>query len=111
MLVSYLLLLKAYASTLTRWTDTFVVGNIIKLEHQVKATTGRYCVGDDVTLADAFVLPQMWSALRFTTQQHLAQSCPTLTDIVTRLYALPEVQAAAPEQCPDYTPEKEKHAK
>ena len=91
---------------LAQWTKTFIGGGLAKLEGQVQQTAGDFCVGDVITLADAFVLPQVWSAHRFLSADVIKSEYPTLSRIVDRLYGVPEVQRAAPERCPDYCADK-----
>ena len=59
---------------------------------------GRYCVGDEVTLADAFLVPQVYNAVR--RKVDLA-AFPTIARVYEALLALPEVAAAAPAAQPD----------
>lgn len=38
---------------------------LVALEKILKRTSGQYCVGDGVTLADAFLIPQVYNANRY----------------------------------------------
>ena len=40
----------------------------IALEKILEASSGKYCVGDDVTLADCCLVPQLYHARRYTAQ-------------------------------------------
>lgn len=59
---------------------------------------GKYCVGDEITLADIVLVPQLYNARRFAVD--LAKF-PRLLAIEDRLSRLPEFARAAPEQQPD----------
>jgi glutathione S-transferase len=78
------------------WTSHFIGGGLTALEAHVKETGGVYCVGDTVTLADAYMVPQLWSAERFIDPSVLKRSYPTLSAICDRLQKLPAFVAAAP---------------
>lgn len=59
---------------------------------------GPYCLGQQVTLADACLAPQMYNARRFGTP---LDDFPILTDIDAACLALPAFQRAAPENQAD----------
>ncbi|MDF3036082.1 MAG: maiA [Paucimonas sp.] len=62
------------------------------------ARTGRFCVGDEPTLADCFLVPQMFNARRMNCD--LAK-LPTLSRIYDECLRLAAFQAAAPDRQPD----------
>lgn len=59
---------------------------------------GAYCVGDTPTMADAFLAPQVYNALRWKVDM---APYPTIARVYEALLALPEVQAAQPSAQPD----------
>ncbi len=69
------------------------------LEAEAKAFGGQFFAGGDVTLADVFLIPQLYGARRFGADLTI---CPTLCEIEARLLVLPAVAAAHPERQPDY---------
>ena len=82
-----------------KWVHRWVVPGMQSLEDLVKTTAGIYSVGDDITAADALVVPQMFSARRFnvdTSQFH------TLTRIEETANQLDSFQKAHPQAQPDY---------
>jgi glutathione S-transferase len=61
-------------------------------------TAGTYCVGDDITMADLYLEPQVYNANRFNVDM---SQFPTIARIAAAVAALPEFQAAHPSQQPD----------
>jgi maleylacetoacetate isomerase len=59
---------------------------------------GRHLYGDSVTLADVFLVPQVYNARRFRCD---LAPYPTLVGISRHLESLPAFAAAAPEVQPD----------
>jgi maleylpyruvate isomerase len=59
---------------------------------------GRFCHGDSPTLADIFLVPQMYNARRFGLD---LTPFPHLTAIDAACRVLPAFQHAAPENQPD----------
>ena len=64
----------------------------------VQWSGGRYCFGDEVTLADVCLVPQVYNARRFDVD---LTPFPTLVAISTHLESLPAFAAARPEVQPD----------
>jgi maleylacetoacetate isomerase len=60
--------------------------------------TGDFCHGDAPGLADCFLVPQVYNALRYECPM---DDYPRLHAIYTRCESLPEFQRAAPEAQPD----------
>uniref|UniRef100_A0A2R5LGG8 maleylacetoacetate isomerase n=1 Tax=Ornithodoros turicata TaxID=34597 RepID=A0A2R5LGG8_9ACAR len=44
------------------WAKFFITKGFVAVEAILKATAGKYCVGDSVTLADAVLIPQLSNA-------------------------------------------------
>jgi maleylacetoacetate isomerase len=78
------------------WYRHWVLEGLDVLEQMVEGP--RYCFGDQVSLADATLVPQIANATRFhiDLDQH-----PKLRSIVSHLESLDAFQAAAPERQPD----------
>lgn len=68
------------------------------LERLVKPVAGKYCVGDNVTIADVCLVPQMANARRFELD---TSKYPTLKSIDDRLQELKEFKDSHPLACPD----------
>lgn len=71
------------------------------LEAAVKETAGTYCLGETVSFADIFLVPQLYSARRFGVD---LTPYPTLTRIEAACEKLPAFQAAHPDRQPDAAP-------
>jgi maleylacetoacetate isomerase len=67
------------------------------------AAAGRYCEADAVSLADAFLLPQVYNAARF--KLDVAARWPTIARIAAALEALPAFADAHPSRQPDAEPD------
>jgi maleylacetoacetate isomerase len=82
------------------WYRHWVSEGFRGLEQQARefSAAGRYCFGDAVSLADVYLVPQMYNARRFKTD---LAPYPTLVGISTHLESLPEFSAARPEVQPD----------
>jgi maleylacetoacetate isomerase len=63
--------------------------------------TGRFCHGDTPTLADIFLMPQMYNALRFGVDMG---QFPTIQRINDANMELEAVQKAYPDNQPDFEP-------
>jgi maleylacetoacetate isomerase len=84
----------------TRWVRHWIARGFRALEQLVArhSTDGRHCFGAGVTLADAFLVPQVYNARR--AQLDLAPY-PRLAAITQHLESLPAFAAARPESQPD----------
>jgi maleylacetoacetate isomerase len=82
------------------WYRHWVAEGFRGLEEQARqhSTNQRYCFGDEVSLADVCLVPQMYNARRFKTD---LTPFPTLVAISSHLEALEPFAAALPEVQPD----------
>jgi maleylpyruvate isomerase len=71
---------------------------LVALEALAAESAGRFLVGDTPSLADACLLPQLYSARRF---QLDTAPFPTLERVEAACYALPGLDATRPERQPD----------
>jgi glutathione S-transferase len=67
----------------------------IAYEKTIETTAGRYSVGDEVTLADLALVPQLYNARRFGLD--VTTAFPALARIDEALQQLPAFRAAHPD--------------
>jgi maleylpyruvate isomerase len=80
------------------WARHFIRNGLTALETLLRGTAGTYAIGDAVSLADCFLVPQLYHARRFEVD---VAPFPTLTRIEGACMALPAFQAAHAERQPD----------
>jgi len=82
------------------WYRQWIAAGFRGLEEQAKRFTGdhKYMFGTSLTMADVFIVPQMYNALRFHCN---VTSFPTLRRICAHLETLPPFIKASPELQPD----------
>ncbi len=52
------------------WSRYFIEAGFTALEKKLAAYSGDYCLGHSLTLADIFLVPQIYNALRFQVEMH-----------------------------------------
>jgi maleylacetoacetate isomerase len=82
------------------WLHHWMALGFTSIEKQLAKTSGKYCFGDTITMADICLVPQVYNALRFGLNM---SNYPLITAICQRcdlvdafIKALPENQADAP---------------
>jgi maleylacetoacetate isomerase len=81
-----------------KWVRHWIGESFLSLEALLGESAGRYCFGDDVTIADVCLVPQMYNARRFGCD---LTPFPTVVRVTDTLRALPAFARAAPELQPD----------
>ncbi len=76
------------------WISHWVTQAFSAFEARLQKTAGKYCVGDNVTLADVCLIPQVYNAKRFNID---LSGYPRLCSVVEALEELPAFIAARPE--------------
>lgn len=76
------------------WIAHWVTQAFQAFEARLQKTAGKYCVGDNVTLADVCLIPQVYNAKRFNVD---LTPYPRLLSVVEALEVLPAFVAARPE--------------
>jgi maleylacetoacetate isomerase len=80
------------------WAKEWITNGLRDLEKMTITFRGRYCYGDQITLADAFLVPQLYNARRFKVD---VNEFPNLLEIETNLNKVEAFRLAAPENQPD----------
>jgi maleylacetoacetate isomerase len=80
------------------WLENFLTKGFIAIEEMLKTTAGKYCVGDEVTIADLCLVPQVYSANRFKIS---LDNYPLVRRINDDLEKIVEFQQAHPSKQPD----------
>jgi maleylacetoacetate isomerase len=82
------------------WGRHWVMLGLTAIEQMVQAVPqrGNFCFGNTPTLADLYLVPQLYNARRFGCD---LSACPTLVQIDATCRALPAFAKAAPENQPD----------
>lgn len=93
--------LKAHAPDLDQaaWTAHFVGAGLSALEERAHDSAGRFLVGDDVSLADVLLVPQLYAARRFAVP---LDPYPILLRVDAECAKLDAFAAAHPDRQPDH---------
>lgn len=84
------------AITMQSWQQKFIAEGLAALEAMLDhPATGRFCHGDQVTMADLCLLPQVYNARRWEVD---VTSLSHISRIVAELEAIPALAAAHPDK-------------
>ena len=81
-----------------RWYHRWIIDGFTAFESLLANTAGQFCFGDTPTLADIYLIPQIWNARRFNTP---LDAFPEIIRIETACNQLEAFRMAAPENQPD----------
>jgi maleylpyruvate isomerase len=81
-----------------KWVQHWIGESFRSLEALLEESSGRCCFGDAITIADVFLVPQVYNARRFDCD---LAAFPRVVRIADSLRALPQFARAAPELQPD----------
>ncbi|KAJ3127177.1 hypothetical protein HK098_006629 [Nowakowskiella sp. JEL0407] len=79
------------------WAAFWIVEGFQVLEKLLPETSGKYCIGDIVTVADVFLVPQVYNALRCKIDMN---RFPNIHKIYENLMKIDEFIQASPEMQP-----------
>lgn len=96
---------REYGGNKSNWARHWIENGLESLERLLLQTSDGFCVADRVSLADCFLVPQIYNARRF--QVELDQF-PTISAIDQRCRQLEAFHRAHPSQQPD-TPDELRH--
>jgi maleylpyruvate isomerase len=80
------------------WAANWNARGVAALEAAVGETAGRFCVGDEPSIADVYLVPQLYGARRVGVN---LEAMPTLLRIETACCELPAFAASHPDRQPD----------
>eukprot|EP01138_Halocafeteria_seosinensis_P010889 gb/GECG01011122.1/.p1 GENE.gb/GECG01011122.1/~~gb/GECG01011122.1/.p1 ORF type:complete len:247 (+),score=35.99 gb/GECG01011122.1/:1-741(+) len=80
------------------WGNHWITNSFRGLEQELKQTAGKYSYGDQVTIVDLCLVPQVYNAGRFKVDM---EEFPTINKVYENLKDLPSFKAAHPENQPD----------
>ncbi|KAG6613411.1 maleylacetoacetate isomerase [Phytophthora cinnamomi] len=80
------------------WSRFWIERGFEAFEKELAKTAGAYCFGDEVTLADLYLQPQIYNANRVGVDM---TKYPTIVRISAALETVPAFQKAHPSQQPD----------
>jgi glutathione S-transferase len=82
------------------WGKSVIEQGFVALEHELTllSSGGSYCVGSQLTIADCFLVPQVYNARRFNVDM---SQFPLITSIDAHLSSLDAFKRAHPSVQPD----------
>lgn len=80
------------------WSRHWITRGFDALEQMLQSSAGRFSFGDSITLADCFVIPQVYNAHRFKVDM---SRYPIINRINENCLAIESFAAAAPARQPD----------
>lgn len=81
-----------------RWFDRFIGRGLAILEERARTLSGRFLLGDQVSIADVLLVPQLYAARRLNVR---LDPLPKLLAIEAHCLELPGFAAAHPDRQPD----------
>ncbi len=78
-----------------KWYAHWIISGFHALEEKLKKSAGKYCFGDDITLADICLIPQVYNAKRFNVEE--ISAFPIINRIYYMAMTHPAFIAASPE--------------
>ena len=93
--------LGASEAQLSAWEARWIADGFGALEGLIGRVGGEFCFGGQPTMADCYLIPQVYSAVRFGVD---LAPYPLIRAIDERARALPAVAAAHPDRQPDAQP-------
>jgi len=92
--------LSADEEAVNSWYHHWILEGFTALEALLASSkdTGRFCHGDTPTMADVYLIPQVWNARRFKTP---LEAFPTILRIEAACNEIEAFKVAAPENQPD----------
>eukprot|EP01006_Ploeotia_vitrea_P012208 TRINITY_DN32440_c0_g1_i1.p1 TRINITY_DN32440_c0_g1~~TRINITY_DN32440_c0_g1_i1.p1 ORF type:complete len:118 (+),score=7.29 TRINITY_DN32440_c0_g1_i1:329-682(+) len=88
-----------YNADSLKWANHFVTAGFVALENILERTAGKFCVGDELTMADVCLVPQVYNAReRFQVNMQQFPIISRISDACTNIKAF---KSADPLSQPD----------
>jgi maleylacetoacetate isomerase len=84
------------------WAQHWITRGFRAVEKLLSTSAGKYCVGDEISLADCCLVPQVFNARRFHVD---LRPYPIILRVDRELETHPAFRAAHPSNQPDCPPE------
>lgn len=91
--------LQLSAEDRNKWLQNWLQKGLQSFEDLLQYHSGRYCFGDQITLADCMLVPQIFSSLRFKVD---VSPYKRIVEINERCLKLTDFLRASPERQPDF---------
>jgi len=88
------------AAKRTEWAKFWIEKGFVALEKLLSQTSGKYCVGDELTLADCFLNPQVAQAGRFSVDVSHYPTISRLNESLKQLEPFKKGDAFTQPDCP-----------
>lgn len=83
------------------WANHVISSGFAAVEKVLHETAGKFCVGDEISIADFCLIPQVYNARRFKVD---LTPFPTISRIASTVEAMDFAVAAHPDKQPDFDP-------
>ncbi|CAI2380789.1 unnamed protein product [Moneuplotes crassus] len=87
-----------FGGDMNEWSKFYITKGLKSVEAVLADTKGKYCIGDEPTVADCFLVPQIYNANRFEVDM---TQFPLINEIHENLKELQEFKDAHPDVMPD----------
>ena len=94
----FLKAIEAFGQDRAVWAREVISGGLRAMESVAGGSAGRFCVGDEPSVADVCLVPQLYNARRFGVD---LEPFPTLRRVEKACIELPAFKAAHPDRQPD----------
>ncbi|XP_061599209.1 maleylacetoacetate isomerase isoform X1 [Cololabis saira] len=96
--VQNLYVLQKIGAEKMEWAQHFIDRGFQALEPMLKQTSGKYCVGDEISMADICLVPQVYNAERFKVD---VGKYPTIKRLNEKLLEIEAFKVSHPSRQPD----------
>uniref|UniRef100_A0A5F8GZR5 Maleylacetoacetate isomerase n=1 Tax=Monodelphis domestica TaxID=13616 RepID=A0A5F8GZR5_MONDO len=96
------ILKKVGQETQLAWAQAVISSGFKALESVLQSTAGKYCLGNEISMADLCLVPQVANAERYKVD---LSPYPTITRIYKTLLTVEAFQVSHPSRQPDTPPE------